>query len=253
MLQSLGWAALGTGFTFLMTTLGAAMVFFFAGEPRPHFQKALLGFAAGVMTAASVWSLLLPAINRSAALPLPSWLPAAGGMLLGVVFLAALDGLLPRLRRSRGRLDASWRQTTLLMTAITLHNVPEGMAVGLAFALAAGGEGLAGAAALAMGIGIQNFPEGAAVALPLRQGGWSLPRAFAGGMLSGAVEPVFGVLVVLAAAGVEPLMPWLLSFAAGAMLYVVVEELVPQAHSRAGTCGFVLGFLVMMVLDVALG
>ena len=253
MLQSLGWAALGTGFTFLMTTLGAAMVFFFAGEPRPHFQKALLCFAAGVMTAASVWSLLLPAINRSAALPLPSWLPAAGGMLLGVVFLAALDGLLPRLRRSRGRLDASWRQTTLLMTAITLHNVPEGMAVGLAFALAAGGEGLAGAAALAMGIGIQNFPEGAAVALPLRQGGWSRPRAFAGGMLSGAVAPVFGVLVVLAAAGVEPLMPWLLSFAAGAMLYVVVEELVPQAHSRAGTCGFVLGFLVMMVLDVALG
>ena len=253
MLQSLGWAARGTGFTFLMTTLGAAMVFFFAGEPRPHFQKALLGFAAGVMTAASVWSLLLPAINRSAALPLPSWLPAAGGMLLGVVFLAALDGLLPRLRRSRGRLDASWRQTTLLMTAITLHNVPEGMAVGLAFALAAGGEGLAGAAALAMGIGIQNFPEGAAVALPLRQGGWSRPRAFAGGMLSGAVEPVFGVLVVLAAAGVEPLMPWLLSFAAGAMLDVVVEELVPQAHSRAGTCGFVLGFLVMMVLDVALG
>ena len=253
MLQSLGWAALGTGFTFLMTTLGAAMVFFFAGEPRPHFQKTLLGFAAGVMTAASVWSLLLPAINRSAALPLPSWLPAAGGMLLGVVFLAALDGLLPRLRRSRGRLDASWRQTTLLMTAITLHNVPEGMAVGLAFALAAGGEGLAGAAALAMGIGIQNFPEGAAVALPLRQGGWSRSRSFAGGMLSGAVEPVFGILAVLAAAGVEPLMPWLLSFAAGAMLYVVVEELVPQAHSRAGTCGFVLGFLVMMVLDVALG
>ena len=205
------------------------------------------------MTAASVWSLLLPAIDQAAAEGLPPWLPAAGGMLLGVVFLAALDGLLPRLRRSRGRLDASWRQTTLLMTAITLHNVPEGMAVGLAFALAAGGEGLAGAAALAMGIGIQNFPEGAAVALPLRQGGWSRPRSFAGGMLSGAVEPVFGILVVLAAAGVEPLMPWLLSFAAGAMLYVVVEELVPQAHSRAGTCGFVLGFLVMMVLDVALG
>ena len=253
MLQSLGWAALGTGFTFLMTALGAAMVFFFAGEPRPRFQRILLGFAAGVMTAASVWSLLIPAIDQAAAEGLPPWLPAAGGMLLGVVFLAALDGLLPRLRRSRGRPDASWRQTTLLMTAITLHNVPEGMAVGLAFALAAGGEGLAGAAALAMGIGIQNFPEGAAVALPLRQGGWSRPRAFAGGMLSGAVEPVFGVLVVLAAAGVEPLMPWLLSFAAGAMLYVVVEELVPQAHSRAGTCGFVLGFLVMMVLDVALG
>ena len=205
------------------------------------------------MTAASVWSLLLPAIDRAAEEALPDWLPAAGGMLLGVVFLSALDALLPHLRRDRARQDASWRQTTLLMTAITLHNVPEGMAVGLAFALASGGEGFAGAAALAMGIGIQNFPEGAAVALPLRQGGWSRPRAFAGGMLSGAVEPVFGVLAALAAAGVDPLMPWLLSFAAGAMLYVVVEELIPQAHSRAGTCGFVLGFLVMMVLDVALG
>ena len=140
MLQSLGWAALGTGFTFLMTALGAAMVFFFAGEPRPRFQKALLGFAAGVMTAASVWSLLLPAIDRAAEGALPDWLPAAGGMLLGVVFLSALDALLPHLRRDRTWQDASWRQTTLLMTAITLHNVPEGMAVGLAFALAAGGE-----------------------------------------------------------------------------------------------------------------
>ena len=197
MLQSLGWAALGTGFTFLMTALGAAMVFFFAGEPRPHFQKTLLGFAAGVMTAASVWSLLLPAIDRAAEGALPDWLPAAGGMLLGVVFLSALDALLPHLRRDRTWQDASWRQTTLLMTAITLHNVPEGMAVGLAFALVSGGEGFAGAAALAMGIGIQNFPEGAAVALPLRQGGWSRPRAFVGGMLSGAVEPVFGVLAAL--------------------------------------------------------
>ena len=253
MLQSLGWAALGTGFTFLMTTLGAALVFFLAGEPHPRFHRALLGFAAGVMTAASVWSLLLPAIDQAAEGPLPGWVPAAGGMLTGVAFLAALDALLPRLRRRRQAMTASWRQTTLLMTAITLHNVPEGMAVGLAFALAAQGDGFAGAVALAMGIGIQNFPEGAAVALPLRQEGWSRPRAFLGGMLSGAVEPLFGVLVVLAAAGVAPLMPWLLSFAAGAMLYVVVEELVPQAHSRAGTCGFVVGFLIMMVLDVALG
>lgn len=254
MLYALGWAALGTGFTFLMTTLGAAMVFFFAGEPRPRFQKAMLGFAAGVMTAASVWSLLLPAIDQASSEGrLPGWTPAAGGMLLGVVFLAALDALLPRLRRKRVPVNEAWRQNALLMTAITLHNVPEGMAVGLAFALAAQGDGFAGAVALAMGIGIQNFPEGAAVALPLRQEGWSRPRAFAGGMLSGAVEPLFGVLVVLAAAGVAPLMPWLLSFAAGAMLYVVVEELVPQAHSRAGTCGFVVGFLIMMVLDVALG
>ena len=253
MLQSLRWAALGTGFTFGMTTLGAALVFFLAGEPNPRFQRALLGFAAGVMTAASVWSLLLPAIDQASQGALPGWVPAAGGMLTGVAFLAALDALLPRLRRGRQAMTASWRQTTLLMTAITLHNVPEGMAVGLAFALAAQGDGFAGAVALAMGIGIQNFPEGAAVALPLRQEGWSRPRAFAGGMLSGAVEPLFGVLVVLAAAGVAPLMPWLLSFAAGAMLYVVVEELVPQALSRAGTCGFVVGFLIMMVLDVALG
>ncbi|SFP50388.1 zinc transporter, ZIP family [Oscillibacter sp. PC13] len=254
MLQAIQWAAAGTGFTFLMTTLGAAMVFFFAGEPQPRFQRAMLGFAAGVMTAASVWSLLIPAIDQaSAESALPGWLPAAGGMLLGVVFLAALDALLPRLRRKREEMTAGWKQTTLLVTAITLHNVPEGMAVGLAFALAAAGDGAAGAAALALGIGIQNFPEGAAIALPLRQNGWSRKKSFLGGALSGIVEPVFGVLVVLAAAGVRPLMPWLLSFAAGAMLYVVVEELIPQAHSRAGTCGFVLGFLIMMVLDVALG
>lgn len=251
MLQSIQWAALGTGFTFLMTTLGAALVFFLTGEPRPRFQKAILGFAAGVMTAASVWSLLLPAIDQAAEGPLPGWLPAAGGMLTGVVFLAALDTWLPRLRSKQQ--SELWRQNALLMTAITLHNVPEGMAVGLAFALAADGEGFAGAAALALGIGIQNFPEGAAIALPLRQEGRSRGRAFVGGMLSGVVEPVFGVLVVGLAAWAQPLMPWLLSFAAGAMLYVVVEELVPQAHSRTGTCGFVTGFLIMMVLDVALG
>ena len=253
MLRSLGWAALGTGFTFLMTTLGAAMVFFLSGEPKPRFQKAMLGFAAGVMTAASVWSLLLPAIAQAEEEgAVPGWLPAAAGMLLGVVFLAALDALLPHLRREKEVNDA-WRQNTLLMPAITLHHVPEGMAVGLAFALAAAGEGAAGAVALALGIGIQNFPEGAAVALPLRQEGRGPLRAFTGGMLSGAVEPVFGILVVLIAAWAHPVMPWLLSFAAGAMLYVVVEELVPQAHSRAGTCGFVGGFLIMMVLDVALG
>ncbi len=254
MLRSLGWAALGTGFTFLMTTLGAAMVFFLSGEPKPRFQKAMLGFAAGVMTAASVWSLLLPAIEQAETESrLPGWLPAAAGMLSGVIFLAALDSVLPHLRRNRTESNVAWRQNTLLMTAITLHNVPEGMAVGLAFALAANGEGAVGAMALALGIGIQNFPEGAAVALPLRQEGRSRSRAFLGGMLSGAVEPVFGILVVLIAAWTQPLMPWLLSFAAGAMLYVVVEELVPQAHSRAGTCGFVGGFLIMMVLDVALG
>ena len=252
MLQALIWAALGTGFTFLMTTLGAAVVFFFAEEPRPQFQRAMLGFAAGVMTAASVWSLLLPAIEQAADFGVPSWLPAAAGLLLGVCFLSALDAALPHLRRQRDA-DLTRRQSTLLMAAITLHNVPEGMAVGLAFALAAEGEGTAGAAALALGIGIQNFPEGAAISLPLRQEGCSRSRAFLLGTLSGSVEPLFGMLVVLAASGVRPLMPWLLSFAAGAMLYVVVEELVPQAHSKAGTCGFVSGFLIMMILDVALG
>ena len=253
MLRSIGWAALGTGFTFLMTTLGAAMVFFLSGEPKPRFQKAMLGFAAGVMTAASVWSLLLPAIGQASEEGrVPGWLPAAAGMLFGVVFLAALDALLPRLRREREANDA-WRQNTLLMTAITLHNVPEGMAVGLAFALAAGGEGAAGAMALALGIGIQNFPEGAAVGRPPRPGGRGRREALTRGVLCGAGVPGFGLQGVLIAAWAHPMMPWLLSFAAGAMLYVVVEELVPQAHSRAGTCGFVGGFLIMMVLDVALG
>lgn len=253
LLRSVIWAALGTGFAFLMTSLGAATVFLFRGAPRPGPQRTLLGFAAGVMTAASVWSLLLPAMERMQRIgALPAWLPAAVGVLAGAAFLAALDDLLPRLRRGRDE-DPARRKSALLMTAITLHNVPEGMAVGLAFALAAEGEGLAGAAALALGIGVQNFPEGAAVALPLRQEGRSGGRAFALGVLSGAVEPLFGVLVVLVAASAARLMPWLLSFAAGAMLYVTVEELIPQAHSRAGTCGFVGGFLLMMVLDAALG
>jgi ZIP family zinc transporter len=244
MLQSLGWAAAGTGFTFLMTALGAATVFIGSGRAEVWFQKAVLGFAAGVMTAASVWSLLIPAIEQvTAGGVLPGWIPAAAGMLAGTVFLAGMDGLILCHRQER----------SLLMTAITLHNIPEGMAVGLAFALAESGEGLAGAAALALGIGIQNFPEGAAIALPLRQQGCPCKKAFFRGMLSGSVEPVFGVLVVLAAASAQAALPWLLSFAAGAMLYVAVEELIPQAHSRAGTCGFVGGFLIMMILDVALG
>ena len=174
MLQALSWAALGTGFTFLMTTLGAAVVFFFVEEPRPQFQRTMLGFAAGVMTAASVWSLLLPAIEQSADFGVPGWLPAAAGLLLGVGFLSALDAVLPHLRRAKD-MDLTRRQSTLLMAAITLHNVPEGMAVGLAFALAAEGEGMAGAAALALGIGIQNLPEG----------GRHLPSSAAGGQLPG--------------------------------------------------------------------
>ena len=243
----LAW--LGTSFTFLMTALGAAMVFFFARAVCERAQGALLGFAAGVMTAASVWSLILPAIEQTAAEGrLPPFLPAAAGIVLGALLLALLD----EFTRQRGG-ERVTHSDFLLLSAITLHNIPEGMAVGLAFALAADGEGLAGAAALALGIGVQNFPEGAAVALPLYRSGQSKLRAFVTGVLSGAVEPLFGVLVVLAAARVHALMPWLLSFAAGAMLYVVAEELLPRAGSRRGTCGFLVGFLFMMVLDVALG
>ena len=249
MLRPLMLALLGTSYTFLMTALGAATVFFFARAVCERAQGALLGFAAGVMTAASVWSLILPAIEQTAAEGrLPPFLPAAAGIVLGALLLALLD----EFTRQRGG-ERVTHSDFLLLSAITLHNIPEGMAVGLAFALAADGEGLAGAAALALGIGVQNFPEGAAVALPLYQSGQSKLRAFVTGVLSGAVEPLFGVLVVLAAARVHALMPWLLSFAAGAMLYVVAEELLPRAGSRRGTCGFLVGFLFMMVLDVALG
>ena len=249
MLKALFWAALGTGFPFLMTALGAATVLLAGRGRRALPQQGLFGFAAGVMSAAAVWSLLLPALEQAAGGALPHWLPASAGLLLGALLLSALDALAARLYRHEG--EAQRRQNALLMTAITLHNIPEGMAVGLAFALAASGEGRAGAAALALGIGIQNFPEGAAVSLPRVQDGRG--RAFAAGVLSGAVEPLFGCAVVLAAEAAGALMPWLLSFAAGAMLYVTAAELLPQAGSRAGAWGFVAGFGLMMVLDTALG
>ena len=249
MKQALTWAAGGTLFLFAMTTLGAATVFLFVREPRERLRRWLLGFAAGIMTAASVWSLLLPAMDRAAALGLPPWLPAAVGTGAGALFLWGLDALLPRLRPASGRTS---RETALLVTAITLHNIPEGMAVGLSFALAAGGEGFAAAAALALGIGVQNFPEGAAVALPLRQEGMRRSRAFALAALSGAVEPIFGVAAALMAAAAVTVMPWLLAFAAGAMLYVTAEELLPQAQG-GGAPAYLTGFLLMMLLDTALG
>lgn len=246
------WAFLGTGFTFLMTTLGAAVVFLFRGEINPQIQKVLLGFAAGVMVAASVWSLLLPAIEAASKEGTAGWIPAAGGVMIGAAGLFWMDAWMTR-KKIGG-------QTELLIVAVTLHNIPEGMAVGLAFALAAQQDSrpalYAAAFALAVGIGIQNLPEGAAVALPLRQAGWSAPKAFLTGTLSGMVEPVFGVGVTLAAKKIESYMPWLLSFAAGAMLYVVIEELIPEANrgeSKVGTAGVMAGFLIMMVLDVALG
>lgn len=253
MIRAIEYTALGTGFTFLMTALGASMVFFVSKHRATRTNKILLGFAAGVMTAASVWSLLLPGIEQSEKNgDLPPWLPASVGFLAGVVFLTVLDALTPKiLRISKENEDK--RSSALLISAITLHNIPEGMAVGLAFALANTEESLYCASALALGIGIQNFPEGAAISMPLVQSGDSRIKAFVKGMLSGIVEPVFGILIVFAVNDGQYVMPWLLSFAAGAMLYVVVEELVPEARSKGGTCGFVGGFLIMMILDVALG
>ena len=264
MTKALLWAALGTGVTFGMTSLGSAMVFLLRKKTRDGMQRIFLGFAAGVMIAASVWSLLIPAIEQAEAAGQISWIPAAGGFVLGVAFLMLMDGLLPHLHAGSDQpegLHANWRRTTLLMLAVTLHNIPEGMAVGLSFALAAQQSGaeaaLTGAMALAIGIGIQNFPEGAAISLPLHQEGMSRGKAFLYGSASGVVEPVFGILVVLLSGFIGPFMPWLLAFAAGAMIYVVVEELIPQAHlgehSNVGTLGVMAGFLVMMILDVALG
>lgn len=264
MQEALLWAAGGTGFTFLMTTLGAAAVFLFRKKDNMAMQRAFLGFAAGVMIAASVWSLLIPAIETAQEAGQIGWIPAAGGFVLGVAFLMGLHALLPHLHpgeKDPEGLPSKWNRPTLLFTAVTLHNIPEGMSVGLLFAMAAQNDGnpaLFGmAAALALGIGIQNIPEGAAVALPLRQEGMGPVKAFALGSLSGLAEPVFGVLVVLFAAAISPYMPWMLAFSAGAMMYVVVEELIPEAHlgehSNVGTLGVMVGFLVMMILDVALG
>ena len=249
MLSSVGWAALGVGFIFLMTSLGAASVLFCREDTLPKSQTGMMGFAGGVMTAASVWSMLLPAIEQTrSAGTLPCWLPAAAGTAAGAAFLCTLDALILRLRRG-----GSAEKSSMLMTAITLHNIPEGMAVGLAFALSGGADGLTAAAALALGIGVQNIPEGAAVSLPLRRLGMSRGRAFSMGVLSGAVEPLFGMLAVMAVSGISRIMPWLLGFSVGAMLYVVVCELIPAADDRRGLFWYVTGFLLMMILDVALG
>lgn len=264
MAVALLWAAGGTGFTFLMTTLGAAMVFLFHKTMSGQIQKVFLGFAAGVMIAASVWSLLIPAIEEAEANGQIGWIPAAGGFILGIAFLYGLDRLIPHLHpegNTTEGMPSSMKRTSLLIMAVTLHNIPEGMAVGLSFALAAqhGGDSAAYASALALaiGIGIQNFPEGAAISLPLRQEGMSVRKSFFLGSMSGIVEPIFGIFTVLIAGIILPYMPWLLAFAAGAMMYVVVEELIPEAHlgehSNVGTMGVMVGFLIMMVLDVALG
>lgn len=262
-MKGLLYASLGTGFTFLMTTLGSALVYLFKKEPDNKTQRVFLGFAAGVMISASFWSLLLPAIEESEKMGVPGWIPSAFGFALGVVFLMMLNLLLPHLHIDQNKPSEKYihkKRTTLLVTAVTLHNIPEGMAVGLAFALAMqeGNMGnLSAAMALALGIGIQNFPEGAAISLPLRKEGLSRTRSFLYGSMSGIVEPIFGISVVLLAGTVSSIMPWLLSFAAGAMIYVTVEELIPESqmgeHSNLGTISIMVGFLIMMILDTALG
>ena len=233
------------------TSLGAACVFCLQRAPSAVLRRVLEGFAAGVMTAASVWSLLLPAIDW-ADMGRWSFLPAAGGFWLGVLFLRLLERLLPE--------AVTDRSTTMTLLAVTLHNIPEGMAVGVVYAGYLAGTAqitAAGALALSLGIAIQNFPEGAIISMPLRAEGMKKGRAFWGGVLSGIVEPIGAVLTILAAGIVVPALPYLLSFAAGAMLYVVVEELIPEMsqgqHSNVGTMFFAVGFSVMMVLDVALG
>ena len=248
---------------FAGTALGAAMVFFMRKEMNVKLQKMLLGFASGVMMAASVWSLLIPAIDMAEEKGGLPWMPPAVGFLLGMGFLLLLDTLTPHLHFTEEKpegVPAHLKKTTMLVLAVTLHKIPEGMAVGVTFAGAMTGNAvmtLAGAFALSVGIAIQNFPEGAIISMPLQSQGLSKRRSFVYGALSGVVEPIAALLTILLTGLVVPLLPYLLSFAAGAMIYVVVEELIPEAqtgpHSNVSTIGVAVGFVIMMILDVALG
>ena len=228
-----------------MTTLGASAVFILSGLPEMTVSPMLYGFSSGVMLAASIWSLICPAVELLTDPVFPGWLAASVGIASGAAFILLLEAV-PFISSLTGS-----KSTSLLFAAVTLHNIPEGMAVGLAFALTEGGFSLT-AAALALGIGIQNIPEGAAVSLPLRTQGFSKSRAFLLSVLSGAVEPVFGLAAVLVSSFVSPLMPWLMCFAAGAMLFVTVDELLPLSEGKKGSCAFIMGFILMMMLDIAL-
>lgn len=248
---------------FLGTSLGAACVFFMKKTLSDMVQRALTGFAAGVMVAASVWSLLIPAMEQSAGMGKLSFVPAVAGFWIGILFLLGLDHIVPHLHAKSGQTEgpkSQLRRTTMMVLAVTLHNIPEGMAVGVVYAGYLSGSAqitAAGALALSLGIAIQNFPEGAIISMPLRAEGMKKGKAFCGGVLSGVVEPIGAMLTILAAQLVVPALPYLLSFAAGAMLYVVVEELIPEmsqgSHSNIGTLFFAVGFSIMMMLDVALG
>lgn len=248
---------------FIGTTLGAACVLFMKKELNPLVQKAFLGFASGVMVAASVWSLLIPAMDMCEDMGRFSFVPAAAGFLLGIGFLLIMDKAVPHLHLGSEESEGpkvALKKTTMLVLAVTLHNIPEGLSAGAVFAGVLAGNNtvtMAGAFALAIGIAIQNFPEGAIISMPLRGAGCSRTRSFIYGAASGIVEPLAGGVTLLLASYIQPLLPYFLAFAAGAMIYVVVEELIPEAsegeHSNVGTVTFALGFVLMMILDVALG
>lgn len=248
---------------FIGTTLGSGMVFLLKNNIKQSVEKLLLGFASGVMIAASVWSLLIPAIEMSEQQGKVGWLAPAIGFLLGMVFLLVLDSVVPHMHLDKEKpegVKSKLKKTTMLVLAVTLHNIPEGMAVGVTFAgalLGNTGITMTSALALAIGIAIQNFPEGAIISMPLKSEGVSKGKAFAYGALSGIVEPIAAIITILLTELVVPILPYLLAFAAGAMIYVVVEELIPESqmggHSNIGTVGVALGFVIMMILDVALG
>ena len=246
------------------TTLGAACVFIMKKEINELINKGLIGFAAGVMVAASVWSLIIPSITMSSDMDNFAFIPAAIGVIVGIAFMLLLDRIIPHLHynndKPEGLKSEKIRKTTMLVLAVLLHNIPEGMAVGVVFAGVMSQNSLitlSGALALSIGIAIQNFPEGAIISMPLRSEGISKCKSFLYGFLSGAVEPIGALLTILFSSTINPLMPYLLSFAAGSMIYVVVEELIPESsageHSNIGTIGFAAGFVIMMILDVALG
>ncbi len=253
----------GVTIPFLGTTLGAAMVFFMKNKMNGKIEKLLLGFASGVMIAASIWSLINPSIDMAEEQGKIAWIPAAVGFILGVLFLLILDSVVPHLHLKTDKpegIKSKLKRTTMLVLAVTLHNIPEGMAVGVVLAGGLMGNesiSMAGAFALAIGIAIQNFPEGAIISMPLKSEGMSKGKSFLYGTLSGIVEPIAAIITILLASFVVPILPYLLSFAAGAMIYVVVEELIPESqagdHSNIGTIGVAVGFVIMMILDVALG
>lgn len=255
--------AIGLVIPFLGTILGSAMVFIMKDVINEKIEKLLLGFASGVMIAASIWSLLIPSINMSEQQFIASWIPASIGFMFGILFLLALDSFIPHLHLKSNKpegIETKFRKTTMMLLAVTLHNIPEGMAVGITFVGALVGNigiSLAGAFSLAIGMAIQNFPEGAIVSMPLRNQGVTKLKAFFYGSLTGIVEPIGAIITILLTDVIVPILPYILSFAAGAMIYVVVEELIPESqngkHSNIGTIGLAIGFVLMMILDIALG